>query len=67
MAKIAGCSKRSITHNYRNLWLFNSVSLPLIYAGHLRSIILLMLDALYNRLTEKPGLYVEEMVIFFKG
>ncbi|EER25472.1 mariner-Tc1 transposon family protein [Coccidioides posadasii C735 delta SOWgp] len=63
MAKAAGCSERTITHIRKNLWLFGSASPPLIHAGRPRSITPPMLDALCDHLTEKPGLYVDEMVV----
>lgn len=37
---------------------------PLIRAGRPRSITPPMLDALCDHLPEKPGLYVDEMVVF---
>ena len=66
MAKAAGCSERSITHIRRNLRLFDSASPPPVRAGRPKSITLPMLDALCDHLTEKPGLYVEEMVVFLQ-
>lgn len=64
MAKAAACSERTITHIRKNLRLFGSASPPLIRAGRPRSITPPMLDALCDHLTEKPGLYVDEMVVF---
>ena len=64
MAGIAKCTERSVTHICKNLRLFSTARAPPVPAGQPPSITPLMLDALCDRLTEKPGLYVEEMAIF---
>lgn len=64
MAKVAKCTERSITNIRKNMRLFGSVRSPPISAGRPPSITSPMLDALLHRLTEKPCLYVEEMMIF---
>ena len=63
MAKVAKCTERSITNIHKNMRLFGSVRSP-ISAGRPPNITSPMLDALLHRLTEKPCLYVEEMMIF---
>lgn len=64
MAKVAKCTERSITNIHKNMRLFGSVRSPPISAGRPPNITSPMLDALLHRLTEKPCLYVEEMMIF---
>lgn len=64
MAKVAKCTERSITNIHKNMRLFGSVRSPPISAGRPPNITSPMLDALLHRLTEKPWLYVEEMMIF---
>ena len=64
MAGIAKCTERSVTHIRKNLRLFGAARAPPVPAGRPASITPLMLDALCDYLTAKPGLYVEEMAIF---
>ena len=64
MAKAAYCSERSITNLRKNLRLFGSARSPPVSVGRQPSIAPMMLDALCDHLTEKPGLYVEEMALF---
>lgn len=67
MAKVAQCGERSITNIRKNLRLFGSTRSrsPSVSAGRQRSIAPIMLDALCDHLAGKPGLYVEEMTIFW--
>lgn len=60
----AECSERSIRNIRANLRLFGSESPPLNRGGRPRSITPPMLEALCEHLTEKPGLYLEEMAVF---
>ncbi|KAJ5917546.1 hypothetical protein N7466_011100 [Penicillium verhagenii] len=64
MAKAAECSKRSIINISNNLRQFGNVRAPPTRVGRRRSITPPMLEALCDHLLEKPGLYVDEMVIF---
>jgi hypothetical protein len=64
MPKAAKCSKCSVTNIRKNMRLFGSARCPPISAGRPPSITPVMLDALCDHLTEKHGLYVEEMAIF---
>ena len=57
MAAVAGCSDRSIRYIATNLRLFGSTKAPSNGAGRRRCITPPMLDALRERLLEKPGLY----------
>ena len=63
MAKVAKCSKRSVTDIRKNLRLFGSPRPPPIPAGRPPNITPVMLDALCDHLAKKPGLYVEEVAI----
>ena len=64
IADAAECSERSIRNIRTNLRLFGSESPPLNRGGRPRSITPPMLEALCDHLTEKPGLYLEEMAVF---
>ncbi|KAJ5491669.1 hypothetical protein N7539_003236 [Penicillium diatomitis] len=64
MAKVAKCSERSVTNIRKNMRLFGDARSPLVPVGRQPSIAPVMLDALCDHLTEKPGLYVEVMAIF---
>lgn len=64
MANAAKCSEKTIKNARRNLRLFRQVHAPLTRIGRRRSITPPILEALYNYLLEKPGLYLEEIVIF---
>ncbi|KAJ5365326.1 hypothetical protein N7517_008212, partial [Penicillium concentricum] len=58
MAKAAECSKRSIINISNNLRRFGNVRAPPARVGRRRSITPPMIEALCDRLLEKPGLYV---------
>lgn len=62
MARAAECSKRSIINISNNLRRFGNVRAPSTRVGRRRSITPPMIEALC--LLEKPGLYVDETVIF---
>lgn len=64
MADAAECSERTIKNVRRNLRLFGNVHSPPNRIGQRRSVTPLMLEALCDRLLEKPGLYLDEMAIF---
>lgn len=64
IAEAAGCSKRAITRIRSNLRVFGSIKAPSIKAGRPRSITPNMLEALCDRLLEKPDLYLHEMELF---
>lgn len=64
MAEAAECSEPTIKNIRRNLRLFGSVHAPPNRIGRRRSITPLMLEALCKHLLEKPGLYLDEMVLF---
>ena len=64
IADAAECSDRTIKNIRRNLRLFGTVHAPLNRVGRRRTITPPMLDALCEHLLEKPGLYLDEMVIF---
>ncbi|KAI2734408.1 hypothetical protein DTO013E5_9997 [Penicillium roqueforti] len=49
----------------KNLRLFGNVNAPPNRVGRRRTITPLMIEALRDHLLEKPGLYLDEMVIFF--
>jgi transposase len=64
MAKAAECSKRSIINISNKLRRFGNARLPPTRVGRRRSITPPMIEALCDRLLEKPGLYIDEMAIF---
>lgn len=64
MAKAAGFSKRSIINISNNLRRFGSIRAPATRVGRRRSVTSPMIEALCDRLLEKPGLYLDEMTIF---
>src|SRR4051812_12993537 len=64
MAYAAECSKRSITSIRSNLQLFHSTRAPRNPAGRPSTITSPMLEDLCEHLFEKPGLYLDEMVLF---
>jgi transposase len=64
IAEAAGCSERSIKNIRSNLRLFGSVRAPPNGVGRRRSITPVMLEALCDHLLERPGLYLDEMVLF---
>jgi len=64
MASAAVCSERSIKRIRSNIRCFGTTRVPLNGAGRRRSVTPLMLQALKEHLLEKPGLYLDEMVLF---
>lgn len=64
MAAVAGCSDRSIRAIRSNLRWFGTTKAPPNGAGRRRRITPSMLDALRERLLEKPGMYQDEMAVF---
>lgn len=64
IAQIAKCSERTVTELRRKLRLYGTARPHLVRAGRPPSITPLMLEALCDHLVEKPGLYIEEMVVF---
>jgi transposase len=64
MTKAAEYSKRSIINISNNLRQFGNVGAPATRVGRRRSITPPMIEALCDRLLEKPGLYVDERTIF---
>jgi hypothetical protein len=64
MAEAAECSERSIINIRNNLRPFGNVRAPLTRVGRRRSTTPPMIQTLYDHLLKKPGLYVDEMVLF---
>jgi len=64
MADAAGCSERSIKRHHSNLRCFGTTKAPHNGVRRRRSITPSMLQALKQHLLEKPGLYLDEMVVF---
>jgi transposase len=64
MAEASRCSERSIKHIRSNLRYFGTTKAPHNGVGRRRSITPLMLQALQQHLLEKPGLYLNEIVVF---
>ena|SRR2546423_5888641 len=64
MAAVAGCNDRSIRTIRSNLRCFGATKAPPNGAGRRRRITPSMLDALLERLLEKPGLYQDEMAVY---
>ena len=64
MAAVAGCSDRSIRTIRSNLRCFGTTKAPPNGAGRRRRITSSMLDALLERLLEKPGMYQDEMAVY---
>jgi hypothetical protein len=64
IAEAAECSEQTIKNIRRNLRLFDNVHAPPNHIGRRRSVTPLMLEALFDHLLEKPGLYLDEMAIF---
>ena len=63
-AKNAGCSTRAIRRIRLNMNCFGSARAPPITSGRPRSITPSMLQALCDRLVEKPYMYQDEMAVF---
>lgn len=64
MAEETECSKVTIVNIRRNLRQFGIVHAPPTRIGRRRTVTPLMIEALCDHLTEKPGLYLDEMVVF---
>jgi hypothetical protein len=64
IARLAKCSERSITNIRTNMRQFGTARSPQIRTGQAPCITTSMVDALCDHLTEKPGLYLEEMAVF---
>lgn len=64
MAEAAEFSKRSIINISNNIGRFGNVRAPPTRVGRRRSITPPMIQALCDHLLEKPGLCVDEMVIY---
>lgn len=63
-AYAAECSEQAVKHIRSNLRLFGTPRAPQNRVGRWSSITPPMLDALYDHLLEKPGLYLDEMAGF---
>jgi transposase len=64
MAAAASCSDRTIRNIRSNLRCFGLSKAPFNGGGRCRQITPVMLDALRERLLEKPGMYQDEMAVF---
>lgn len=64
MAAAAGCSDRTIRNKRSNMRCFGSTEAPPNRGGRRCCITPVMLDALREKLLEKPGMYQDEMVVF---
>jgi transposase len=64
MAAAAGCSDRTIRNKRSNMRCFGSTEAPPNRGGRRRRITPVMLDALREKLLEKPGMYQDEMLVF---
>lgn len=64
IADAAECSERSIRNIRSHLIMFGTESPPVNPGGRPRSITPPMLEALFDHLIEKPGLYLDEMAVF---
>lgn len=64
IADAAECSERSIRNICLHLRMFGTGSPPVNPGGRPRSITPPMLEALFDHLTETPGLYLDEMAVF---
>lgn len=64
LAAAAGCSDRTIRNIRSNLRCFGSTNAPPNRGGRRRRITPVMLEALKDKLLEKPGMYQDEMVLF---
>lgn len=64
IAEAAHCTPRSVSTIRSNLRCFESVRAPANGIGRRRTITPLMVEALCERLLEKPDLYQDEMVVF---
>jgi transposase len=64
MAEEAECSKVTIINIRRNLRQFGSVHAPPNQIGRRRTVTPPMIEALCDHLSEKSGLYLDEMAVF---
>jgi transposase len=64
MAEVVGCNVRAIKAIRANLRFFGTTNAPHNGGGRRRSITPPMLDALCERLLEKPDLFLDELVVF---
>jgi hypothetical protein len=64
MAAAAACSDRAIRRNRTNLRCFGTTRAPRNRVGRRRRITSVMLDALCEHLIEKPGTYLDAMIVF---
>ncbi|KAJ5146627.1 uncharacterized protein N7515_001191 [Penicillium bovifimosum] len=64
MAEEAECSKVTIINIRRNLRQFGNVHAPPNRIGRRRTVTPPMIEALCDHLSEKPGLYLDEMAVF---
>ncbi|KAJ5348522.1 uncharacterized protein N7506_001775 [Penicillium brevicompactum] len=64
MTEEAECSEATIINIPANLRQFGSVHAPPTRIGRKRTVTPLMIEALCERLSEKPGLYLDEMAVF---
>lgn len=64
MAEQTKCSKQIIISIRHNLRQFESLYAPQTRVGRKQTVTSLMIEALCNHLHKKPGLYLEETVVF---
>ena len=64
MAEEAECSQATIINICANLQQLGCVHAPPTQIGQKGTVTPLMIEALCKRLSEKPGLYLDEMVVF---
>ncbi|OQD72532.1 hypothetical protein PENANT_c242G05870, partial [Penicillium antarcticum] len=64
MAEEAECTKVTIINIRRNLRQFGTIYAPQTRIGRKRTMTPLMIVALCDHLSEKPGLYLDEMAVF---
>ena len=64
MVQVAGCNRSTIRRIFASTRIFGSVKASPNKGGRPWSLTLVMLEALCDRLLEKPTLYLDEMAIF---
>jgi hypothetical protein len=64
MADEAECTKLTVINIRRNLRHFRTIYAPQTRTGRKRTVTPLMIKTLYEHLSEKPGLYLDEMAVF---
>lgn len=64
MAEAAGYNKHIIRQLHSNMRLFSSVKAPPNRRGRPRNLTLVIIQALYDYLLEKPYLYLNKIVLF---